>query len=159
MNTRPRLIDFTLLFTRAALGTVIAAHGAQKLLGWFGGGGFEGTMEFFTKDIGLPYFAGVLVILAESLGMVALVFGFLSRMMSASVIVIIIGALVTTHLEHGFFMNWFGTQSGEGYEFDILVIALSFVTLLNGPGVYSLDHVIQKKLLTKDRQSTQPSIG
>ncbi len=159
MKTTQKSIDITLLVTRVVVGITVAAHGAQKLFGWFGGYGFDGTMGFFTETIGLPYALGLLVILAESLGMVALAFGLLTRFLSGSLILIMIGAIVTTHLEHGFFMNWNGAQGGEGFEFHILVIALAFVTLVNGAGAYSLDHVIRKNLQTKETQSAQTSPG
>lgn len=159
MKTTNKTIDLTLLITRATLGTVVFAHGAQKLLGWFGGYGFEGTMGFFTNDIGVPYVVGLLIILAESVGMVALVLGLLSRLISASLVAIMAGAIVTTHLPYGFFMDWSSTQGGEGYEFHLLIIALAFVVILNGAGAYSLDHLIQKKFLSKATQEGQPSLG
>jgi putative oxidoreductase len=71
-----KTLDLTLLIVRIFLGSIIAAHGAQKLLGWFGGYGFEGTMGFFTDTVGLPYLIALLVILAESVGMVALALAF-----------------------------------------------------------------------------------
>lgn len=154
-----KLIDITLLITRVAVGITVAAHGAQKLFGWFGGYGFEGTMGFFTETVGLPYLVALLIILAESLGMVALALGFLSRLWSVSLMLIMIGAIVTAHFEHGFFMNWSGAQGGEGYEFHLLIIALSLVTTLNGPGVYSLDYWIRMKFLTKETPPTEASLG
>lgn len=74
-----KLKDTSLLIARIILGTVIAGHGSQKLLGWFGGFGFDGTMQFFTTAVGLPYILALLIILAESLGMVALIAGFGTR--------------------------------------------------------------------------------
>lgn len=139
-----RISDTSLLIARAFLGIVIAGHGAQKLLGWFGGFGFEGTIGFFTGTIGLPYVFALLIILAESLGMIALIFGFATRLLSAALIPIMLGAIITTHGQFGFFMNWFSAQAGEGYEFHLLVIALSSVIALNGAGAYSVDAYIQK---------------
>jgi putative oxidoreductase len=131
--------DITLLLARVTLGVVIFGHGAQKLFGWFGGYGFSGTMNYFTESVGLPYIIGLLVILGESLGMIALMFGLFSRFMSASLFVIMMGAFFIDHLQHGFFMNWFGNQPGEGYEFDLLVFALSLVIIVNGGGAFSVD--------------------
>jgi putative oxidoreductase len=145
MKTTNKTLDITLLFVRISLGTIIAAHGAQKLLGWFGGFGFEGTMGYFTGVIGVPYIFALLIILAESLGMIALAFGLLSRVVSAGLILIMIGAILTTSHGQYFFMNWFGNQAGEGFEYHLLVIVLSAVITLNGAGVYSLDHILQKK--------------
>lgn len=141
-----RISDSSLLVARVVLGMVIAGHGAQKLLGWFGGFGFEGTMGFFTGTIGLPYLLALLIILAESIGMIALVFGFATRVLAVALIPIMVGAIVTTHGQVGFFMNWFGSQAGEGYEFHLLVIALSAVMALNGAGAYSLDAFIQSRI-------------
>ena len=145
MNTN-RTFNFSLLLARVVLGTVIAAHGAQKLFGWFGGFGFDGTMGFFTEAIGLPPIVALLIILAESIGMVALVFGLFSRILSSAVILIMAGAIATTHGAFGFFLNWSGTQGGEGYEFHLLVIALASVISLNGAGLYSIDAAIKSRL-------------
>ena len=146
-----KLTDTSLLITRIILGTVIAAHGAQKLLGWFGGYGFDGTMGFFTEAVGLPYIAALLIILAESVGMVALFFGFASRILAVSLIAIMIGAIVTTHGQFGFFMNWSGAQGGEGYEFHLLVISLASVIALNGAGAYSIDAYIHSKFVERNK--------
>ena len=144
-------IDYTLLLLRLLLGMVVGAHGAQKLLGWFGGYGFDGTMGFFTGTIGLPYLFALGIILIESLGMVALALGLLSRFISGSLIVIMIGAILTTHGQHGFFMNWSGTQAGEGFKFHLLAIALSTVIMINGAGALSLDATIfRKRSLVED---------
>lgn len=76
------------LILRMGLGGVIFAHGAQKLLGWFGGNGFEGTMGFFTQTMGLSWVAAFLVIIGESLGSLGLIAGFLTRFTAASFVVI-----------------------------------------------------------------------
>jgi putative oxidoreductase len=144
-------IDYTLLLVRLLLGMVVGAHGAQKLLGWFGGYGFEGTMGFFTGTVGLPYLFALGIILLESLGMVAFALGLFSRFLSGSLIVIMIGAILTTHGPHGFFMNWSGTQGGEGFEFHLLIIALSTVVMINGAGAFSLDATnFRKRPLVED---------
>ena len=140
-----KISDITLLVVRILVGIVIAGHGAQKLFGWFGGFGFDATMNFFTETMGLPYLLALSIILAESVGMVALIAGLLTRAISGILLAIMLGAIFTSHLEHGFFMNWFGAQGGEGFEYHILVIALAAVTLLNGGGWYSVDHVIRER--------------
>lgn len=141
-----KLTDTSLLIARIILGIVIAGHGSQKLLGWFGGYGFDGTMQFFTTMVGLPYILALLIVLAESLGMVALILGFGTRLFSVSLIPIMLGAIITTHGQFGFFMNWSGTQAGEGFEFHLLVIALAAVLSLNGAGTYSIDAYLQARL-------------
>lgn len=143
--TTIKKLDLTLLLSRVILGTVILGHGVQKLFGWFGGYGFDGTMGFFTDSIGLPYIFGILIILAESVGMLALILGLFGRFLAASLIAIMAGAIVTTHGQFGFFMNWGGNQGGEGYEFHLLVIALSTVTAILGSGAYSLDQLLFSK--------------
>lgn len=134
------------LILRVALGGVIFAHGAQKLLGWYGGFGFEGTMGFFTQKMGLPWLIAFLVIIGESIGSLGLIAGLLTRFTAASFIVIMLGAIVTVHLPQGFFMNWFGQQQGEGFEFHLLVIAMSLALLVVGGGKWSLDGLIAKWL-------------
>lgn len=130
------------LILRIGLGGVIFAHGAQKLLGWFGGNGFEGTMGFFTEKIGLPWLVAFLVIIGESLGSVGLLAGLFTRFTAASFIVIMIGAITIGHWPQGFFMNWFGQQQGEGYEFHLLVIAMSAALVVVGGGKWALDSLI-----------------
>jgi putative oxidoreductase len=134
-------LDVTLFMTRLIVAVVVSAHGVQKLFGWFGGFGYEGTMSFFTQAIGLPYVFALLIIVAETFGMLALALGLFSRILSAAVIVIMLGAIFTIHRAHGFYMNWSGTQQGEGFEFHIVVIALSLITMLHGAGAYSLDNI------------------
>ena len=153
MKTTNKTLDITLLLVRVILGVVIFAHGAQKLLGWFGGYGFEGTMGYFTGVIGLPYIFGFLIIIAESLGMIALIFGLLSRVVSGALILIMLGA-AASHAKFGFFMNWFGAQPGEGVEYHILVIALSAVIVLLGAGAYSLDRVLLSRWFARNTQTT-----
>ena len=140
-----KTFNITLLIVRVFLGSVIAGHGAQKLLGWFDGFGFASSMNFFTEKIGLPGVLGFLIIVAESLGMLALIIGLFSRVMAASLIVIMIGAMITVQAEFGFFMNWFGNKGGEGVEFSLLTIAMAIVVVLNGSGIYSVDHFLSRR--------------
>jgi putative oxidoreductase len=136
-----------LLLMRTMLGTVMFAHGAQKLFGWFGGFGFEGTMAYFTETVGLPYVIGLLVILGESFGAVALVIGLFGRLMSAAIFIIMLGAMCVDHAKNGFYMNWFGNRpGGEGYEFDLLLFGLSMAIFLLGSGSFSFDHVLARRL-------------
>lgn len=132
------------LVLRVSLGVVMFAHGAQKLLGWFGGNGFSGTMGFFTNVMHLPWLIAFLVIIGESLGSVALVAGLLTRFTAASFIVIMLGAIATTHWPVGFFMNWFGKQQGEGFEYHLLVIGMSAALFIAGGGKWSVDGLIAR---------------
>jgi putative oxidoreductase len=136
--------DWTGLILRLTLGLIIFPHGAQKLLGWFGGYGFSGTMQYFTNDLHLPWIIGFLVILLESLGALLLIAGLGSRLIAGLMVPLLIGIIVTAHLEDGFFMNWFGNQKGEGYEYFLLAIGIALAVVINGAGKYSLDQVITK---------------
>jgi putative oxidoreductase len=136
--------DLSFLILRMTLGSVMLAHGLQKAFGLFGGYGFHGTMNYFTDYVGMPYFLGVLVILAESFGMALLIIGLAVRWIAASVFIIMTGALFAEHLPNGFFMNWFGNQNGEGIEFDLLIFSISIALVLCGSGAYSVDHVLKK---------------
>lgn len=141
LETRP---DIALTIARIAAGAVILPHGLQKALGMFGGGGFSASMEFFTHVKGIPAPLAFLAIVAESLGALGLIFGFLSRISAFGVGVTIAVAMVTVQWQHGFFMNWFGNQKGEGIEYSLLMIGLTLVTMLRGGGAYSLDGLLLK---------------
>ena len=124
---------------RLVLAVVMFPHGAQKLLGWFGGYGFEGTLGFFTKQMGLPTPLAASVILIEFGAPLLLLLGLGTRFAAAGIGAIMIGAIVTVHASQGFFMNWAGTQTGEGYEYHLLALALVGVLLVQGGGRLSLD--------------------
>lgn len=136
--------DLTGLITRLTLGLILFPHGVQKMLGMFGGYGFTGTMGFFTDKMHLPWIVGLLVIIIEFIGAISLIVGFASRIWSALIIVLFLGIIFTSHLDNGFFMNWFGNQKGEGYEYHLLIIGLSLATLINGSGKYSVDGKLLK---------------
>jgi putative oxidoreductase len=130
---------------RIVLGLILFPHGAQKLLGWFGGYGFNGTMGFLTGPAGLPSIIGFLVIIIEFFGALALLFGFATRLVSIGLIALFTGIVFTGHLDNGFFMNWSGQQKGEGYEFHLLVIGMALSLLISGAGKWSADYAIQRK--------------
>ena len=137
---------WTGLILRLTLGLVLFPHGAQKLLGWYGGFGFSGTMGFFTETMHLPWIIGFLVIIGEFFGSLGLLAGLLTRFTAASLSVIMLGAIVTSHLPNGFFMNWFGTQQGEGYEYHLLAIGIGLALLATGGGRWSLDRAIADRV-------------
>jgi putative oxidoreductase len=134
------------LILRLTLGVVMFPHGAQKLLGWYGGFGFSGTMGFFTETMHLPWMVALLVIVGECFGSLGLIAGLLTRFTAASFIVIMLGAITTSHLRNGFFMNWFGKQQGEGYEYHLLVIGIGLALLMTGAGKWSVDRLIAEKV-------------
>jgi len=138
--------NWSLLVSRLALGIVILPHGMQKAFGAFGGYGFEGTMGFF-QSMGMPYFLGVMVILAEFVGAIGVLLGAGTRFMAFSIFLTFFGAMfMGGHVQNGFFMNWFGAQPGEGIEFFILVLGLALSLIISGGGKLSVDSVVSKYL-------------
>lgn len=131
--------DIIPLILRITAFVVIFPHGAQKLLGWFGGYGFKGTYGFFTGTMKFPGILAVLIILGESFGSALILVGFLTKFAAASIAIIMIGAAFLAHRQNGFFINWNGNQKGEGYEFHILATGLLIALVVGGAGVYSID--------------------
>jgi putative oxidoreductase len=138
--------DVAPLLLRVTLALVMLPHGAQKLLGWFGGHGFEGTMGFLTGAAGLPWLVALVVILAESVGALALLAGVFTRVAAAGIGAVMVGAIATVHLQHGFFMNWTGAQAGEGFEFHLLVLGIVAALLVRGGGALSADRGIARRI-------------
>ena len=134
------------LVLRFTLGGVMLPHGAQKLLGFFGGAGFSGTMTAFTEHMHLPAVVAFLVILAESFGSLGLILGFLTRVGAAGIGLVMLGATVLVHRPHGFFMNWFDKQGGEGFEYHLLAMGLALALLITGGGSASVDRVIATRM-------------
>jgi len=133
--------DVVPLVLRLTLAVVMFAHGAQKALGWFGGSGLRGTLDVLRKSgVSLP--VAVLAIMAEFLGPLGLAVGLLTRVAALGIAAVMLGAILTVHRQHGFFMNWYGNAQGEGFEYHVLVIGLAVALVLNGAGVWSLDAVI-----------------
>jgi len=153
MNSRENYVAqdtaFAPTIIRFFLGAVMLPHGLQKTLGLFGGYGFSGTMGFFTGTLGLPWLVAFLVIMAESLGALSLIAGFMTRFCSASLLVVMLGAINFGHLQHGFFMNWFGAQQGEGIEYHLLVIGMALSLVVSGAGRYSIDSLIRSRKESK----------
>mgnify|MGYP003957001285 FL=1 len=137
---------FSYWVPRVILGCVMFPHGVQKLFGWFGGFGFTNTMIYFTQTAGLPWIVAFLIIMGESLGSLGLIVGFFTRLSALGLIFIMVGAITTVHIPNGFFMNWFGKNAGEGFEYHLLVIGMSIPLLISGGGKYSVDGLINKYL-------------
>lgn len=137
--------DWGALIARVFLGVVILPHGLQKLLGMFGGYGFSATVEYFAST-GIPSLIGALIILGESFGALFLILGLISRISAAGIAIIMLGAILMVHGQYGFFMNWFGAQAGEGFEYHLLALGLSLVVLVKGGGKWSLDNEISRRL-------------
>jgi len=130
-----------LMIVRLALGIVMLPHGLQKALGLFGGPGYSGTMAMFTSQ-GMPAALAFLIILGESAGSLGLIVGFLSRIAGFGISCIMLGAIAMVHLPNGFFMNWFGKQAGEGFEYHILALGMALAVLVGGGGRASVDRAI-----------------
>lgn len=133
----------SLTFLRVVLGAVMLPHGLQKTVGWFGGYGFDATMGYF-GTMGIPALFGFLAIAAESAGAVALISGFATRIAAFGVGVTITVAALMGHVQNGFFMNWSGQQKGEGFEYHILLVAVSLVLMAGGAGRFSLDRLLSR---------------
>jgi putative oxidoreductase len=138
--------SFAETILRVALGAVMFPHGAQKLLGWFGGRGFEATVQGMSSSFHIPEFLVILVILTESAGAVALVLGLFTRLAALAVAVDMACAVALVHMDVGFFMNWSGKAAGEGYEYHLLMIAMGLALVIKGGGLWSVDAAIAKKM-------------
>ena len=128
---------------RLVLGIVFFAHGAQKMLGWFGGYGFKGTMGFFTQAMHIPAVFAFLAIAAEFFGGLGLIIGLLTRVAAFGIAVNMLVAIFMVHLPNGFFMNWAGQQKGEGVEYHLLVLAMTAALMIRGGGAFSIDRAIR----------------
>ena len=137
--------DRVMLALRLALAIVIFPHGAQKVLGWFGGYGLAGAMGFLTGALHVPAWLAAIEILAEFAGPVGLAVGLLGRVAAFGIACAMAGAVALVHLRNGFFMNWTGTQHGEGYEFHLLVLALALAVMVRGSGALSLDRLLARR--------------
>lgn len=137
--------DITGLVLRLGLAITLFPHGAQKALGWFGGWGFQGTVGAFTQG-GMPLPLALAVIAAEFLGPIALVAGFFTRWSAFGIGLTMAGAALIAHTKYGFFMNWMGTQKGEGIEYFIPVVAIAVALMIKGGGSWAIDRLIARKL-------------
>jgi putative oxidoreductase len=137
--------DNTLTLMTLVLGIVFFLHGSQKMLGWFGGFGFSGTMNFFTTTMHIPAVFAFLAIAAEFFGGLGLIVGLLARIAAFGIAVNMIVAVVMVHLANGPFMNWYGNQKGEGYEYHLLALALAIPIVIRGAGAFSVDGALAAK--------------
>lgn len=128
---------------RVALGVMILPHGLQKTVGAFGGHGFKGTMGYLTGVIGAPWIFAFLAILAESVGGVMLLAGLGTRLAALGVGGVMLVA-AAQHRPNGFFMNWMGSQKGEGVEFHLLAVGIVVALLILGGGAWSVDALLAR---------------
>ena len=130
------------IFARLTLGIIFFAHGSQKLLGWFGGSGWSGTIQFFEQS-GVPPFLAGLLIITEFFGGIAIILGFFTRLAALSLTIAMLVAIFKVHLPNGFFLNWFNVPNmGHGIEYNLALIGLSLSLLVWGAGNLSVDQMI-----------------
>lgn len=139
------LVNLATLALRLALGIVMFPHGAQKLLGWFGGRGFSATMHGFAAG-GIPVPFAFLNIVAEFFGPLGLVTGLFTRVAAFGIGVVMVVAALRSNIKYGFFMNWTGKLQGEGIEYHILALGIAVALLLMGGGAWSLDRFLWRRL-------------
>jgi putative oxidoreductase len=147
MNVRRILLtnrDVAFTVLRLVLGILFLAHGSQKMLGWFGGGGFTATMNGFERS-GIPAVFAFLAIAAEYFGGIGLIVGLLGRIAAFGNLCNMVVAIVKVHAPNGLFMNWTGKQRGEGFEYHLLAIAICIAIMLRGSGAFSLDYVLSRR--------------
>lgn len=158
LSTNPE--NITVLVARLALGIAVFPHGAQKLIGWFDGYGFNGTMGFLTGGAGLPWIVALLVILIEFFGALFLIAGFATRLAAFGVIVNFLGVVLTSHIHNGFFMNWYKQPNqGEGLEYFILLFGLGIVSLIAGGGKWSVGAVLTNKTIINRAKDTKTAFA
>jgi putative oxidoreductase len=131
------------LVLRVALAVVMFPHGAQKALGWFGGHGIGGTLKYFGSQ-GVPMPLALLAVAAELLGSLGVAVGLLTRVAAFWIACVMVVAILTVHRRFGFFMNWFGTQKGEGFEYHLLALGLAIALIVGGGGQWSIDALIAR---------------
>jgi putative oxidoreductase len=130
-------VELGLLLLRLAVGLALAAHGTQKLFGWFGGAGLSGTGQFFTV-LGFPPGRrhSLMAALGETVGGVLLALGLATPAAAAVVVSVMVVAIVTVHLGKGFF-----AQNG-GYEYPFVLAVAALTLAFAGPGSLSIDAVV-----------------
>jgi len=134
--------DLILTVARIVLGIIFFAHGAQKLLGWFRGPGLTSSIHTFTEHLHLPPVLAFLVIAGEFFSGVGLIVGLFSRIAALVIVLTMVGAIATVHFRFGLFLNWFGSQEGDGIEYHLLAIALAMAVVVQGAGAFSLDRLV-----------------
>ena len=133
--------DYSLIILRLALGVIFFAHGSQKLLGWFGGYGFDATVQFFDQQLGIPPALAVLAIFAEFFGGLMVLLGFFTRAGAAAIAVTMAVALFNVHLPQGFFI-----EGGKvGFEYVLALFLVAVYLVINGAGELSVDRLIREK--------------
>jgi putative oxidoreductase len=137
-------VDWVVGIARIVLGIIFVGHGAQKMLGWYGGPGLARSMRTFTEHLHLPSTLAFLVIAGELFSGIGLIVGLFSRIAAVVIVLTMVGAIATVHFRFGLFLNWLGDQEGHGIEYHLLAIALAMVVVVKGAGALSLDRLVHE---------------
>jgi putative oxidoreductase len=130
-------MSYGLLLLRVVLGSTMAAHGAQKLFGWFGGGGVRGTGAFFGNfGFRTPVLMALAAGLTEFGGGLLLATGFLTPLGALAVTIVMLNAVSLVHWPKGFF------NANGGYEFNLLIASAAVALAATGPGRFAIDRAI-----------------
>lgn len=130
------------LVVRLGLGVVFFGHGAQKVFGWFGGGGLKATIAGF-RQMNIPPAATVVAACIECFGGLAVLLGFFTRPAALGLAIVMLVAIAKVHARHGFFINWYVTPGkGHGFEFNLALIAMALSLLIGGAGMWSVDQLL-----------------
>ncbi|HEX4006088.1 MAG TPA: DoxX family protein [Acidobacteriaceae bacterium] len=132
--------DKILALMRLVLGLIFFGHGTQKALGWWGGFGWHGTIAAFGTYLHIPGFLAVCAILAEFLGSLLLLAGFLSRLAALAIAVVMMVAILKVQLHNGLL----GTPGAQGYEFPLALLALCILIIFKGGGAMSIDRALAR---------------
>jgi putative oxidoreductase len=136
--------DYTLTLSRLVLGFLFFVHGSQLMLGWFGGFGLSGSMHFFTQQLGIPAVFAFLAIAGQFFGGIFLIVGLAGRIAALAIIGNMVVAVAKVHWQYGLFMNWFGTQKGEGFEYHLLAVTIGLLVVVRGSGAFSIDRLLAR---------------
>lgn len=128
---------YGILLLRVVLGLLMAAHGAQKLFGWFGGSGLRATAAGFgMARMRAPLLMALMAGLAEFAGGLLLALGLFTQLAVLAFVIVMVVAIATVHWKNGLF------NSKRGYEYNLLIVAAAAAIAATGPGRYSLDAVL-----------------
>lgn len=134
--------DYSITFLRILLGVIMFPHGAQKVLGWYGGAGIKGTMNHM-RDVGIPPIIAWLTVIGQFFGSIALITGCCTRFAGAGIFIIMTGAMFV-NIPNGWLMNWTGRKKGEGVEYFALLLGINLVIILKGSGPIAIDNLLFK---------------
>lgn len=142
MGACHKLKSFGPLFVRLGLGSVFIAHGAQLVLGWWGGKGLQATVQGFTQT-GFPLWVAYSVPLVQLLAGLGVLFGLLTRLSGLGLAVVMGGAIYFVHWKSGFFINWMMEPGkSHGYEFNLALLAMGLSLVFSGGGFFSIDRLL-----------------